>query len=273
MDRTLNGGGCQIVGHDQHQPFFPFLFFTAPAVWLEFNLAMANSSSAYFIVWGPDESANGPIELATLISWVKNERVSADTWVFVGETGAWQKASEVAELQMLFQQRSGWQARACESSGGVEGLNPEVLRRIAILAGLTDEQLKSLVQFVEVIKVRRWTVVVRQGEREDALYLILDGKVCVRLSVWGKETVLATLEAGDFFGDLALLDRGPRSASVVADTDSTLLRISGSAFDQLAKDHVDLASSVLRALDRTLTERIRADNARFGESVRLVRQD
>ena len=50
------------------------------------------STSADFIVWGVDQTAYGPVELPTLVSWVKDERVMADTWVFVAKNSSWQKA-------------------------------------------------------------------------------------------------------------------------------------------------------------------------------------
>jgi len=48
------------------------------------------------------KTAYGPVELPTLVAWVKDERVTADTWIFVARTGSWQKAGELPELQILF---------------------------------------------------------------------------------------------------------------------------------------------------------------------------
>ena len=89
-------------------------------------------------------------------------------------------------------------------------------------------------------------------------------------NVKGKETILATLGAGEFFGDISLFDQGPRSADVVANTDSTVLKISSSAFEQLAKAAPELATPFLRAIGKTLSARIRADNKRYGDSVTLA---
>jgi CRP/FNR family cyclic AMP-dependent transcriptional regulator len=100
--------------------------------------------------------------------------------------------------------------------------------------------------------------------------LILEGELRVRINVAGKETILTTLSIGDFFGDVSLFDHGPRSADVVANTDSLLLKISSSAFDQLAKAHPELATPFLRGVGQTLSARIRADNKRYGDSVRIA---
>ena len=60
-----------------------------------------------FIVWGFDQTAYGPVELPTLVSWIKDERVTADTWLFVGKNNEWQKASDVSELQLFFRPKAG----------------------------------------------------------------------------------------------------------------------------------------------------------------------
>ena len=76
--------------------------------------------------------------------------------------------------------------------------------------------------------------------------------------------ILASFGPGDFFGDIALLDHGPRSADVIANVDSTLLRLSAAAFERLAKEAPSLATPFLQATSRTLASRIRADNKRLG---------
>ena len=101
------------------------------------------------------------------------------------------------------------------------------------------------------------------------MYFILEGELRVRLEVMGKETTLATLTTGEFFGDIALLDHGPRAADVVANKDSTLVKISASAFDQLAKEAPDLATPFLRAIGKTLASRTRADNKRIADAQRF----
>ena len=92
----------------------------------------------------------------------------------------------------------------------------------------------------------------------------------VRTIVAGKETTLTTLSIGDFFGDISLFDRGPRSADVVANTDATLLKISSAAFDKLAVEAPDVATPFLVAIGKTLSARIRADNRRYEHSVKML---
>ena len=223
-----------------------------------------------FIVWGLDQSPYGPVELPTLVAWVKDERVTADTWIFVGKNNAWQKAAEVPELQMFFRSRTKSTPQT-SANGSVRGIDPRALRRVKILGAMTDEQLERFTQFMEVEKAPQWSVIVKQGERGDTMYLIIEGELRVRINVAGKETILTTLSVGEFFGDISLFDQGPRSADVVANTDSLLLKISSSAFAELARQAPELATPFLLAIGKTLTARIRADNKRYGDSVNFSR--
>ena len=96
------------------------------------------------------------------------------------------------------------------------------------------------------------------------MFLILEGELRARMMIGGKETILATFGAGEFFGDMSLFDHGPRSADVIANQDSTVLKISALAFDRLTREAPALATPFLQATAKTLAARIRADNKRLG---------
>ena len=66
---------------------------------------MGAEDATDFTVWGIDQTAYGPVELPELVSWVQGERVTAETWVYDAKNAAWQKASQVPELQMFFRPR------------------------------------------------------------------------------------------------------------------------------------------------------------------------
>ena len=229
------------------------------------------TTDASFIVWGTNRIASAPVELTTLVSWVRDERVTPETWIFVNKAGAWKRALDVDELQWFFQVRSNRPPvsdGACEAPGGFD---PRALRRLKLLAGMTDAQLERFAEFTEIQRVPLSATIVKQGDHGDAMYLILEGELSVRMKVGGADTILAILTAGDFFGDIALFDHGPRSADVVATASCVLLRISETAFDEIAREAPDLATPFLRALGRTLTARIRAGNKHHGETVLMSR--
>ncbi|MGA2867354.1 MAG: cyclic nucleotide-binding domain-containing protein [Verrucomicrobiota bacterium] len=231
---------------------------------------VASPSEAVFFVWGIDRNAYGPVELPALVSWVKDERVTAETWVFASQTGAWQKAPDLPELQMFFRPKSRGAAGGAPGAGA-GGFQPQMLRRVKILAGLANDELERFAGFLEVEQIPQWSVIVKQGETGDTMYLILEGELRVRINVMGKENILATLGAGEFFGDISLFDRGPRSADVVANSDSLVAKISAAGFEKLAREAPEIATPFLLAVGRTLTARIRADNKRYSDWVKFSR--
>jgi len=221
---------------------------------------MENQEAAQdFFIWGIDDAPYGPVQLPVLVNWIKDERVMADTWVFARSAATWQRAGDIAELKQHFGQNSTSALGATSRAG----ITPGALRRIKILADMNDAQLAHLADFLEKIRVTQWTEVFRQGEAGDAMYLVLEGELRARVKVGDQEMILSTFGIGEFFGDMALFDHGPRSADVVANVDSTVLKLSVVAFDRLTREAPALATPFLQATARTLSARIRADNKRL----------
>ena len=218
-----------------------------------------NDSAGEYFIWGIDDSPYGPVTLPVLQAWVKDERVLPDTWVFARHCGEWLKACELGELKDVFQTDGG----ALSGTGSSVRFKPGALRRIKILAEMKDAQLAHLSDCLEFQEWPQHAEVVRQGEPGDALFLIMKGELRARTMLGGRETILTTFGIGDFFGELSLFDQGPRSADIVANTDSTLLRLTAGAFARLTREMPSLATPFLQATARTLSGRIRADNQRL----------
>lgn len=218
--------------------------------------------SNLFYIWGSDNATYGPVELPTLVNWIQDERVLAETWVYAERNTTWQRAADLPELSMFFGARPDQTA-----PGSSPAFKPGALRRVKILASLSDAQLTRFVQFMEIARAPQWSTLVTQGEHGDAMYLILEGELRVRLLVGGRESILATLGPGDFFGEISLFDHGPRSADIIANQDSFLLKISAAAFQALANEAPDIATVFLMGVVKTVAARIRADNRRFSQSM------
>lgn len=210
-------------------------------------------------IWGVDDSAYGPVELSVLIDWINDERVTPETWVFSRSGGNWQRASEIPQLKSHFDLK----LTALPETTSPVGIKPGSLRRIKILADLKDAQLAHLAEYLELQEVTQWSVLFNQGDVGDSMFLVLGGELRARTMVNDRETILVTFGPGDFFGDMALFDHGPRSADVVANVDSTLLKITSGSFDRLTREAPALATPFLQATARTLSARIRADNKRL----------
>ena len=216
-------------------------------------------TDAVYFIWGIDESPYGPVELAVLVNWIKDERVLPDTWVFMRGNGTWRQAGEIPEIKIFFSRTT----RTATTDASQPKMSPGALRRIKILGEFSDAQLAHLSDFVERQRVTQWSVVVRQGEKGDAMFFILEGELRARVMAGERETILCTFGPGEIFGDMALFDHGPRSADVVANVDSTVVKLSASQFERLTREAPALAAPFLQATAKTLAARIRADNKRL----------
>jgi CRP-like cAMP-binding protein len=98
-----------------------------------------------------------------------------------------------------------------------------------MLAEVDERLLASLLAYLEVIKVLPGGAVVNKGEQGDALFMMLEGEVRARVIIDGRETTLTTMGVGECFGELAIVDQGPRSADVIANQPSVLIKVSAGA--------------------------------------------
>lgn len=102
----------------------------------------------------------------------------------------------------------------------------EHLAKVRLFSTLNKKELALVGKAADVVSVKAGTAIVTEGAIGHEFYLILGGIASVRR----KGRKIATLTVGDYFGELALLDRGPRSATVTADTDLELAVISQREF-------------------------------------------
>jgi CRP-like cAMP-binding protein len=125
-----------------------------------------------------------------------------------------------------------------------------VLRQVPLFAELADRHLRKLGKLATLTSFSAYVAVVREGTRGDAFFVILDGQaVVVRRD--GSKT---TLSAGDYFGEMALLDRRPRSATVTTQTKITALRISAAEFQALLRREPTIALALLQTLSSRVRE-------------------
>lgn len=222
--------------------------------------------SSCYAFWGTDNVAHGPVDLPRLVEWIAERRVTSETWVFSYNAGSWARASQVAELQAAFSALAHQQGNQTDTatffSPAVPAMRPSNLRRIKMLATMTDQEIAHFAQATELVTATPFQLIVKQDSPGDAMFLMLEGEARVRLSVGGHEKQLAVLAAGDFFGETCLFDQGTRSADVIATQDCLLLKVTAARFQKLIANHPDIAAPILFALGRTLVARIRADNRR-----------
>jgi CRP-like cAMP-binding protein len=92
------------------------------------------------------------------------------------------------------------------------------------------------------------TVLFHEGQPGDHMYVITHGEVEIRRNVGETERVLAVLPAGEFFGEMAILNARPRSATAVVRVDSRLLVIAGNTFEAMLRARPEIAMRIIKAL-------------------------
>jgi CRP-like cAMP-binding protein len=92
------------------------------------------------------------------------------------------------------------------------------------------------------------TVLFREGEPGDAMYVIHSGSVEIRRTIGEQERLIAVLPAGEFLGEMALLNKRPRSATAVVREPSRLLVIDGRTFEAMLRGRTEIAVRMIRTL-------------------------
>ena len=138
----------------------------------------------------------------------------------------------------------------------------DVLAQVEIFAGLTEGELEALAASSVSRQYPKNTVIINDGDNADSLYLIDSGRVKVYCSDKnGKEFIMNTLEAGDYFGELALLDDDRRSASVRTMERCCFRIIYKEDFQRVISAHPNIARILMRNLTRrvrTLTDKVKS---------------
>ena len=124
------------------------------------------------------------------------------------------------------------------------------LASVPLFSACSKKDLQRIARASDEVGVKAGRVLVDQGRTGHEFFLVIDGQASVRRN----DRKVATVGPGQFFGELSLLDRGPRSASVVADTDMTLLVLGQREFSAVLDDVPEMAHKLLAAMARRLRE-------------------
>jgi CRP/FNR family transcriptional regulator, cyclic AMP receptor protein len=130
-----------------------------------------------------------------------------------------------------------------------EGDWAKVLASLPIFEGLSKRRLRKLARRAHFAEYARGDEIVSTGSAGDAFYVILAGSAKAR----GKPAA-RTLGIGDYFGEMAVIDGGPRSATIVALSELQVMQVPREAFLELAEDEPALTASMLAKLGARVRE-------------------
>jgi CRP/FNR family transcriptional regulator, cyclic AMP receptor protein len=139
-------------------------------------------------------------------------------------------------------------------------MNTEQLKHITVLQAMDSDALNRLAAALEELEYADGQTIFAEGDPGDSMYFLLEG--CIRIEKRAQATgsvhkTLAVIEAGDYFGEMALIEQKPRSATALAAGGAKVLRLSKAAFDQIQQSNSAAGMNVLFAMIRTSSERIR----------------
>jgi MFS superfamily sulfate permease-like transporter len=143
---------------------------------------------------------------------------------------------------------------------GLEVASDELpLSEIPLLAGLSEAEQAVVAAGLDRIQYKPGEVVIRQGDPDRRLYIVARGAATVRVNAAGtsREIRLASYARGTMFGEMALLDRQPRSATITADNELVCYVLSEAAFDSLIAQRPVIAVRLLANIARELSGRLR----------------
>ena len=131
--------------------------------------------------------------------------------------------------------------------------NLDLIRRVSLFSTLTPEQAETLAATVSKKRFKRGEILVQQGKKTDALYIVLTGRTRVLMTdSKGREVILATLASGDYVGEMSLIDNEPHSATVVADQQVDVLVLGRESFLRCLGENMEMAHAVMRGLVQRL---------------------
>ena len=131
--------------------------------------------------------------------------------------------------------------------------NLDLIRRVSLFSTLTPEQGEALAATVSKKRFKRGEILVEQGKKTDALYIVLTGRTRVVMADnKGREVILATLASGDYVGEMSLIDDAPHSATVVADQQVDVLVLGRDSFLRCLGENLEMSHAVMRGLVQRL---------------------
>jgi CRP/FNR family transcriptional regulator, cyclic AMP receptor protein len=147
----------------------------------------------------------------------------------------------------------------------------EFLRDVRLFQAFSDADRAALAHALRERSLRKGQVLLREGDGGDEMFLVRRGTVVVSKAVTGPvEQVVARMGPGEFFGEMSLFDRAPRSATIQADpsADVLLLVLGRAQLESLIEANPRAAVSFFQALVRVFIERLRTSTNLVAEVTR-----
>jgi CRP-like cAMP-binding protein len=143
------------------------------------------------------------------------------------------------------------------------------LREVRLFKDIAGPELAALGDSMRDRSLKRGQVLCREGDPGEEMFVVRRGSFVISKPVTGRvEQVLARIGPGDFFGEMSLFDRAPRSATIQADTDAALLVLDRESLQRMIEQSPRAAAAFFYALVQVFIERLRASGDLVAEVTR-----
>lgn len=133
--------------------------------------------------------------------------------------------------------------------------NLELIRRVPLFSTLTQAQAESVAEGVVKRRYKRGEVIVEQGKKSNFLAIVLTGRArVVTTDSRGREVILATMNPGDYMGEMSLIDNQPHSATVRAEVQTDVLILGRVEFARCLPENTSMAYAVMKGLVQRLRQ-------------------
>lgn len=122
-----------------------------------------------------------------------------------------------------------------------------ILRESDLFQGLTTPEMDNLITHLRMIRTQKGFEIIRQGDSWDSFYVIISGRVSVKIKKGAKVKKVDELRNGEFFGEMALLTQQPRNATITSEETSELLVLKKSEFDSILMKNPVRAQKIRQA--------------------------
>ncbi|HET7435528.1 MAG TPA: cyclic nucleotide-binding domain-containing protein [Thermoanaerobaculia bacterium] len=246
--------GPQILGHIQADNIFGEMNFIDRTHRSSDGLATESSAAYTFSFSALDQIMDEDKELAVGLHWA--------FWRSLTE-----KVRDANEqLKLFFQEdaKKGQGRKRADGKREVQQVTVKSEDKVDLFRerGLSAAEMKLLATFSSEERFREGSMIFREGEKGDKLYIVLDGRVRISKFIPGVgEEALTVLDRGDFFGEMALIDDKPRSADAKAhEGDATVLSIDRATLNEILSMDPHASLQFLNLLCRMISRRLREIN-------------
>lgn len=142
----------------------------------------------------------------------------------------------------------------------------DLLIEIQLFQELTPKELEVTSRYMTFFEINEGEALFREGDSGDFMCFVVKGSVdVIKESASGAKAVIANLGRGRSIGEMAIIDRTPRSATVTAKTFTTLLVLSRKGFDTIVEKHPGIGIKILKGLARLLSLNMRATSSKLAD--------